>query len=132
MALVAGLLPITLLGDLISLGTATSFAIVCFSVMWLRNAEPDLPRPFRVPLGGLRIGGRWIGVVPVLGMIMCLVMVTPLAWDIAGKAVRGDWLPAGLLIGLSGGRRPALLVLRAPPFASRTRSGTACHAGRLS
>jgi APA family basic amino acid/polyamine antiporter len=99
MALTAGLLPITLLGDLISLGTATSFAIVCFSVMWLRNRRPDLPRPFRVPFGGVRVAGWWIGAVPVLGMAMCLVMVTPLALDIAAKAVAGDLLPALLLLG---------------------------------
>ncbi len=102
MALTAGLLPITLLGDLISLGTATSFAIVCFSVMWLRNVEPDIPRPFRVPLGGLRIAGRWIGVVPVLGMVMCLVMVAPVALDIVSKALRGDILPASLLTSYLG------------------------------
>ncbi len=99
MALAAGLLPITLLGDLISLGTASSFAMVCFSVMWLRNVEPDLPRPFRVPLGGVRIAGRWIGVVPVLGMVMCLVMVAPLAIDIIAKALAGNLLPALLLLG---------------------------------
>ena len=99
MALAAGLLPITLLGDLISLGTASSFAVVCFTVMWLRNVEPGLPRPFRVPLGGLMIGGRWIGVVPVLGMIMCVVMVAPLALDIVSKALEGKLLPALLLLG---------------------------------
>jgi basic amino acid/polyamine antiporter, APA family len=99
MSLAAGLLPITLLGDLISLGTATSFAIVCFSVMWLRNAEPDLHRPFRVPFGGIRIAGKWIGFVPAMGMLMCLVMVAPLAIDIGGKAVTGNVLPAALLIG---------------------------------
>ena len=102
MALTAGLLPITLLGDLISLGTATSFAIVCFSVMWLRNRRPDMPRPFRVPLGGVRIGGWWVGVVPVLGMAGCLVMVAPLALDIARKAAAGDLLPAVLLLGYLG------------------------------
>ncbi|KKC25562.1 amino acid permease [Sphingomonas sp. SRS2] len=102
MALAAGLLPITLLGDLISLGTATSFAIVCFSVMWLHNAEPDLPRPFRVPFGGVRIAGRWIGIVPVAGIVMCLVMVAPLALDLVEKAINGDLLPAGLLLGYVG------------------------------
>ncbi|RYD96113.1 MAG: amino acid permease, partial [Sphingomonadales bacterium] len=99
MALAAGLLPITLLGDLISLGTATSFAIVCFSVIWLRNAAPEMHRPFRVPFGGVRIAGKWIGVVPALGMVMCLVMVAPLAIDIVEKAIEGNILPASLLLG---------------------------------
>lgn len=104
MALAAGFLPITLLGDLISLGTATSFAIVCFSVIWLRNTRPEIHRPFRVPFGAITIGGAWVGVAPVLGMVMCLVMIAPLALDIAAKAAAGDWLPAGLLLGyLSAG-----------------------------
>ncbi len=102
MALAAGLLPITLLGDLISLGTATSFAIVCFSVMWLRNTHPQMDRPFVAPLGGVRIAGWWVGVTPVLGIIGCMVMVGPLMFDIFAKAVAGDFLPAGLLLGYLG------------------------------
>ncbi|MBS0417045.1 MAG: amino acid permease [Proteobacteria bacterium] len=99
MALAAALLPITLLGDLISLGTASSFAIVCFAVIWLRNTEPGLPRPFSVPLGGVWIGGRWIGVAPVLGIVMCLVMVAPLGSDLVVKAWHADYAPALVLLG---------------------------------
>lgn len=51
-AIAASLLPITILGDLVSLGTATAFGIVCLAVMSLRTSRPDLPRPFRVPFGG--------------------------------------------------------------------------------
>ncbi len=54
-AIAASLLPITILGDLVSLGTAVAFAIVCLSTMWLRNQRPELVRPFRVPLGGGRL-----------------------------------------------------------------------------
>ena len=98
-ALAAGLLPITILGDLVSLGTATAFGIVCFSVMWLRSARPDLKRPFSVPLGGIWIGKAWIGVVPVCGIIGALVMGVPVILDIAHKAVSGDPIPALLLGG---------------------------------
>jgi APA family basic amino acid/polyamine antiporter len=51
-AIAASLLPITILGDLVSLGTATAFGIVCLAVMSLRTSRPDLTRPFRVPFGG--------------------------------------------------------------------------------
>jgi APA family basic amino acid/polyamine antiporter len=51
-AITASLLPITILGDLVSLGTACAFGIVCLSVMYLRTSHRDLERPFRVPLGG--------------------------------------------------------------------------------
>lgn len=102
MATAAALLPITLLGDLISLGTATAFAIVCFSVNWLRNRRPDLPRPFRVPLGGVTVAGYWVGIVPALGVVMCLVMIGPLALDIVEKALNGNLIPALLLTGFAG------------------------------
>jgi APA family basic amino acid/polyamine antiporter len=51
-AVLAAVLPIQILGDLVSLGTATAFGIVCLSIMFLRTTRPELPRPFRVPLGG--------------------------------------------------------------------------------
>ena len=124
MALAAGLLPIALLGDLISLGVAASFATVCVAVIWLRNAEPDLHRPFRVPLGGVKVGGLWVGFVPVLGIIMCCVMVTPLALDLGAKAGEGNWWPLLLLLGYAGagavlyityGRRHSRLGRGDPP-----------------
>jgi basic amino acid/polyamine antiporter, APA family len=98
-ALAAGLLPITILGDLVSLGTATAFGIVCFSVIWLRSARPDLERPFRVPLGGVWVGKVWLGVVPVFGILGSLVMGVPVVADIVIKAATGDPIPAVLLSG---------------------------------
>lgn len=98
-ALVAGLLPITILSDLVTLGTAMAFGIVCLSVIWLRNTQPDLPRPFKVPLGGVRVNGVWIGVAPACGILFCILMVVPLLLDIFGKAAAGDVIPALLLGG---------------------------------
>jgi APA family basic amino acid/polyamine antiporter len=97
-AVAAALLPITLLADLVSIGTACVFTTVAISVMWLRSAQPDLPRPFRVPLGGIWIGRRWIGVVPVLAILLCLTMMGPVLIDIVGKAVAGEWLPGTILL----------------------------------
>ena len=48
-ALLAGLLPLQVLGDLVSMGTLLAFATVCIGVLVLRYTKPDLPRPFRVP-----------------------------------------------------------------------------------
>ena len=96
-AVAATLLPITILGDLVNLGTASAFAIVCLSVMWLRSTRPDLARPFRVPLGGFWVGKAWIGYVPVGGILMCFVMVGPLMLDIVQKVSQGDPLPALIL-----------------------------------
>src|SRR5579862_2555619 len=45
----AGLLPIGILGELVSIGTLVAFIVVCIGVLVLRYTRPDLPRPFRVP-----------------------------------------------------------------------------------
>jgi basic amino acid/polyamine antiporter, APA family len=66
-AITAAFLPISLLGQLVSFGTAVAFSIVCLSVIYLRVKHPELERPFRVP-GGVFTAG--------LGIAACLY----LAW----------------------------------------------------
>lgn len=50
-ALLAGIFPIQILGELTSIGTLFAFFLVCIGVMILRKQKPDLPRRFRVPFG---------------------------------------------------------------------------------
>jgi basic amino acid/polyamine antiporter, APA family len=97
-AIAAALLPITLLGDLVSLGTALAFSIVCLSVMWLRTLRPDLQRPFSVPLGGFKVGKIWIGYVPVAAIALCWVMIVPVALDLVRQASNGNRTPMVILI----------------------------------
>jgi basic amino acid/polyamine antiporter, APA family len=97
-AATAAALPISILGDLCSLGVATAFCIVALSVMWLRTTQPDLERPFRVPGGGVWIRKVWIGLVPVGAIILCIGMIVPVVVDIVMQAIRGDIIPA-LIIG---------------------------------
>lgn len=94
----AAFLPIAILGDLVSLGTGVVFLTVAVSTMWLRTTEPDLHRPFRVPFGGIVFRDVWIGVVPVLSILLTLLMVAPVLGDIAYKAATGDRIPAIILI----------------------------------
>jgi APA family basic amino acid/polyamine antiporter len=49
-ALMAGLFPIEILAELVSIGTLLAFVMVCSSVLVLRYTRPELHRPFRVPL----------------------------------------------------------------------------------
>lgn len=61
-SVIAGFTPISILGDLVSLGTLTAFAIICFSVFYLRITHPEMHRPFSVPLPK---------VTPILGILCC-------------------------------------------------------------
>jgi basic amino acid/polyamine antiporter, APA family len=65
-ALVGGLLPVGLLGQLVSIGTLIAFATVCVGVLVLRHSRPEVHRPFKVP-------APWV-TCPA-GAAVCLVMI---------------------------------------------------------
>jgi APA family basic amino acid/polyamine antiporter len=48
-AAIGGLLPVGILGELVSIGTLAAFVTVCIGVLVLRQTRPDLERPFRTP-----------------------------------------------------------------------------------
>ncbi|MBS4073726.1 amino acid permease [Ameyamaea chiangmaiensis] len=98
-AVATAVLPIDIISDLVSLGTASAFGIVCFTVIWQRNARPDMHRPFSVPGGGVRIGSLWIGIVPTLGIAFCVIMGAPLFVDMARALLLGNPVPMILLGG---------------------------------
>jgi len=86
-AVMAGLLPLDILGELVSIGTLAAFVIVCAGVMVLRVRAPHAPRPFRTPL---------VWITAPLGIAMCLFMMVflPLdtwlrlaAWTVIGLAI---------------------------------------------
>jgi APA family basic amino acid/polyamine antiporter len=84
---VAGFLPISLLGELISTGTLIAFATVCASVVRLRLSQPDRPRPFRVPL--------WWLTAP-LGIAACLFLLSSMGIYAFARIVA--WQLLGLLV----------------------------------
>jgi len=71
-ALGAGVLPLDILGELVSIGTLLAFVIVCVGVMMLRVQRPNVKRPFRAPL---------IWAVGPLGIFMCGFMMVFLPFD---------------------------------------------------
>jgi APA family basic amino acid/polyamine antiporter len=86
----AAFLPISILGDLVSLGTATAFSIVCLSVIVLRISHPEMPRPFRVP-GGIPTA--------VAGIAACLFLAYNNLVPMFQHAAEDNPLPLMLLGG---------------------------------
>ena len=52
-AMIAGVFPLDVLADLISIGILLAFAVVCIGVLVMRFTRPDVHRPFRVPAAWL-------------------------------------------------------------------------------
>jgi APA family basic amino acid/polyamine antiporter len=92
--LVAGLFPIGLLGELVSIGTLLAFAIVCTGVFVLRFTDPAIQRPFRTPL-------FWL--VSPLGALFCLWLMYGLPPDTWARLI--VWMAIGLAIYFTYGRR---------------------------
>jgi APA family basic amino acid/polyamine antiporter len=86
-AIVAGLFPVDILGELVSIGTLLAFVIVCAGVIVLRRQRPDLHRPFRTPL---------VPLVPLLGMLSCLGLMASLPGSTWIRLI--VWMVIGLLV----------------------------------
>jgi APA family basic amino acid/polyamine antiporter len=52
-ALIAGVFPLDVLADLISIGILLAYAVVCIGVLVMRYTRPEVHRPFRVPMAKL-------------------------------------------------------------------------------
>ncbi len=96
--LIAGLFPIGLLGELVSIGTLLAFAIVCAGVFALRFTDPQIHRPFRTPL-------FWL--VCPLGVFFCFWLMYGLPPDTWARLV--VWMAIGLVIYFAYGRRHSKL-----------------------
>ncbi|MEN3015271.1 MAG: amino acid permease [bacterium] len=71
---IAAIFPISVLGELVSIGTLLAFSIVCIAVLILRIKRPDINRPFKMPL---------VYVLAPLGALACflqMVFLPPDTW----------------------------------------------------
>jgi APA family basic amino acid/polyamine antiporter len=89
---IAGLLPLTVLGELVSIGTLLAFTIVCISIIVLRKTQPELKRPFKVPL---------VPFVPLLGAAICLLQMVSLPWNTWLRLI--IWTVVGIVLYFSYG-----------------------------
>ena len=72
--ILAGVFPVAILGQLVSMITLFIFAVVCLGVLVLRRTHPELKRPFKVPL---------VPWVPLLGIFACvgqMVVLPAVTW----------------------------------------------------
>ena len=86
-AFFAGLFPIGILGELVSIGTLLAFVIVCIGVLALRYTNPELPRPFRTPL---------VPAIPILGAAISLLQMVSLPLDTWLRLI--IWMAIGFVI----------------------------------
>jgi basic amino acid/polyamine antiporter, APA family len=103
-ATLAGLFPISILVQLVSVGTLIVFVAVALSVIVLRRTAPDRPRPFRTP---------FVPLVPIAGILVCtglLVGIPQRTW-----AVYLFWLVLGLSVYMAYGRRSSIRLRAAAP-----------------
>jgi APA family basic amino acid/polyamine antiporter len=90
--ILAGVLPISILGELVSIGTLLAFAIVCVSVLVLRKSKPDMKRPFKTP---------FVPLIPILGALICLLQMASLPLDTWLRLI--VWMVIGFVIYFSYG-----------------------------
>jgi APA family basic amino acid/polyamine antiporter len=86
-AAIGGLLPVGILGELVSIGTLAAFVTVCIGVLVLRQTRPDLERPFRTP-------APWF--TCIAGVIVCGAMMLSLGWATWARLV--VWTILGALL----------------------------------
>jgi APA family basic amino acid/polyamine antiporter len=85
----AGFLSLETLSDVTNVGTLAAFTIVCGTVIYLRITHKSMARPFRTP---------FYPVVPILGIIMCLVLLLSLMAVPATRNFFLYYLGGGILI----------------------------------
>ena len=86
-AILAGFVPISLLGELVSIGTLFAFVIVGTGIIILRSSAPALNRPFKVPLSPF---------IPIATVLSATFLMNSLPLDTWIRLI--DWMAIGLVV----------------------------------
>ena len=93
-AVFAAVVPIDILGELVSIGTLLAFVIVSAGTWILRRRRPDLPRPFKTP---------WVPFVPIMGVLVSLGLMASLPAATWIRLV--VWLIIGMVVYFGYGQK---------------------------
>jgi APA family basic amino acid/polyamine antiporter len=85
----AGFMGLDQLANLTNIGTLAAFAIVCLTVVYLRYARPNIPRPFKTPL---------FPITPLLGALMCIFLLMSLMANAETRNFFLIYLAGGFLL----------------------------------
>jgi APA family basic amino acid/polyamine antiporter len=102
-AVLAGLLPIGVVAELTNIGILLAFVVVCASVIVLRYRHPEIQRGFRLP---------WMPVVPAIGVIASLWLVSYLHWETWVRFA--VWFLIGMVVYFTYSRKHSLLAPDSP------------------
>ena len=84
---IAGFMPLSEAVSLVNIGTLLAFTLVCMGVIWLRKTNPNMARPFKLPLNPL---------FPLLGIFFCVYLMLNLSFVTWIRFFA--WLVIGLVI----------------------------------
>ena len=96
--LLAGLIPISVLSEMVSIGTLFAFVVVSIAVVVLRYTAPEMKRPFRTPL---------VPVLPIVSVLACVGLMASLAVETWLRFLA--WLLLGLIVYFAYGMRHSKL-----------------------
>jgi APA family basic amino acid/polyamine antiporter len=103
-AVLAGLFPLSILVQLVSVGTLIVFIAVAISVLVLRRTDPGRHRPFRTP---------FVPFVPIGGVLICVPLLAGI--PLRTWMIYGIWVTLGISIYWAYGARSASRLRQSRP-----------------
>lgn len=98
-SLFAAFVPVSVVGEMCSIGTLLAFVLVCIGILVLRKTRPDLPRAFKTP---------WVPFVPIMGIIVCLYLMYALPLDTWIRLF--VWMAIGFVVYFAYGKKNSKLA----------------------
>ena len=98
MALIAASCNVSILADMVNIGTLSAFIIVSAGILWMRKTQPDAHRGFRAP---------GVPFTPICAIIFCLILIFGLNWETWVRFA--VWFALGLVVYFTYSRKHSQL-----------------------